>query len=87
MTAVRLGRWRKPFDAEREADWICNAVDLKNVEIILSGAKGWPALDENYSAVATALSARAGRNARSSNLQTTLRRISFRVRFWIFRGG
>jgi 3-oxoacyl-[acyl-carrier-protein] synthase I len=61
VTAVRLGRWRKPFDAEREADWIAAAVDLKNVEIILSGARGWPALDENYSAVAAALSKRAGR--------------------------
>jgi 3-oxoacyl-[acyl-carrier-protein] synthase II len=62
MTAVRLGRWRKPFDAEREADWIASAVDLKNVDVFLSGAKGWPALDENYSAVAAALSERAGRN-------------------------
>ena len=61
VTAVRLGRWRKPFDAEHEADWIAAAVDLKNVEIILSGAKGWLALDENYSAVAAALSKRAGR--------------------------
>ena len=61
VTAVRLGRWRKPFDAEREADWIAAAVDLKNVEVILSGAGGWPALDENYSAVAAALPARAGR--------------------------
>jgi hypothetical protein len=34
---------------------------LKNVEVILSGAGGWPALDENYSAVAAALPARAGR--------------------------
>jgi 3-oxoacyl-[acyl-carrier-protein] synthase-1/3-oxoacyl-[acyl-carrier-protein] synthase II len=61
VTAVRLGRCRKPFDAEREADWIAAAADLKKVEVILSGAKGWPALDENYSAVAAALSARAGR--------------------------
>ncbi|MGH7990662.1 MAG: beta-ketoacyl synthase chain length factor, partial [Limisphaerales bacterium] len=61
VTTVRLGRWRKPFDAGREADWIAAAVDLKNVEIILSGAKGWPDLDENYSAVVAALSARAGR--------------------------
>jgi 3-oxoacyl-(acyl-carrier-protein) synthase len=60
VTAVRLGRWRKPFDAEREADWIASAVDLEKIEIILSGAKGWPALDENYSAVAAELSVRAG---------------------------
>jgi 3-oxoacyl-(acyl-carrier-protein) synthase len=61
VTAVRLGRWRKPFNAEREADWITAAVDLKNMGIILSGAKGWAALDENYSTVAEALSKRAGR--------------------------
>jgi 3-oxoacyl-[acyl-carrier-protein] synthase-1/3-oxoacyl-[acyl-carrier-protein] synthase II len=61
VTAVRLGRWRKPFDAERETDWIAAAVDLKNMEIILSGAGGWPALDEKFSAVAAALSARAGK--------------------------
>ncbi|HEX3890105.1 MAG TPA: beta-ketoacyl-[acyl-carrier-protein] synthase family protein [Verrucomicrobiae bacterium] len=61
VIAVRLGRWRKPFDAEREADWIATAADLKNVGIILSGAGGWPDLDENFSAVAAALSKRAGR--------------------------
>jgi 3-oxoacyl-(acyl-carrier-protein) synthase len=61
VTTVRLGRWRKPFDAERETDWIAAATDLKNVEIILSGAGGWPALDEHYSAVAAALSKRSGR--------------------------
>jgi 3-oxoacyl-(acyl-carrier-protein) synthase len=61
VTAVRLGRWRKPFDAEREADWIASVVDLKNIGVILSGAHGWSALDENYSAVAAALSARVGR--------------------------
>jgi 3-oxoacyl-[acyl-carrier-protein] synthase II len=62
VTSVRLGRWRKPFDAEREADWIAAAMDLKNVEIFLSGAGGWPMLDENYSAVAAVLSKRAGRS-------------------------
>ncbi len=61
VTIVRLGRYRRPFDAEREVDWIADAVDLKNVEVILSGARGWAALDENYSAVAAALSTRAGR--------------------------
>jgi 3-oxoacyl-[acyl-carrier-protein] synthase-1/3-oxoacyl-[acyl-carrier-protein] synthase II len=61
MTAVRLGRYRRPFDAEREADWIAAAVDLKNVDVLLSGAKGLPMLDKFYEAVAAALSARAGR--------------------------
>ncbi|HWN94305.1 MAG TPA: beta-ketoacyl-[acyl-carrier-protein] synthase family protein [Methylomirabilota bacterium] len=61
VTAVRLGRYRRPFDAEREAAWIASAVDLKNVEVLLTGAKGSPALDQDYAAVAAALSARAGR--------------------------
>jgi 3-oxoacyl-(acyl-carrier-protein) synthase len=61
VTAVRLGRYRKPFDAEREADWIATAVDLKNVDVLLSGAKGLPVLDKFYEAVALALAVRAGR--------------------------
>jgi 3-oxoacyl-(acyl-carrier-protein) synthase len=61
VASVRLGRHRRPFDAEREADWIAAAVDLASVDVVLSGAKGWPALDANYAAVVAALSARAGR--------------------------
>ncbi len=61
VTAVRLGRWRQPFDANREADWIAAAVDLKNVDVILSGAGGWPDLEDKYAAVAVAVSAKAGR--------------------------
>lgn len=61
VTAVRLGRYRRPFDAEREADWIAAAVDSAAVDVVLSGARGWPALNANYEAVVVALSARAGR--------------------------
>jgi 3-oxoacyl-(acyl-carrier-protein) synthase len=61
VTAVRLGRYHRPFDAEREADWIAAAVDLATVDVLLSGAKGWPALDPYYAAVAAALSVRGGR--------------------------
>lgn len=61
VTAVRLGRWRKPFDAEREADWIMSAVELKDVDVILSGAGGWLELEEKYAVVAATLAARAGR--------------------------
>jgi 3-oxoacyl-(acyl-carrier-protein) synthase len=61
VTAVKLGRYRRPFDAEREADWIASAVDLKDVGVILSGAKGFPIMDALYEAVASALSSRAGR--------------------------
>ena len=63
VTTVRLGRYRRPFDAEREADWIAAAVDLAGVDVVLSGAKGWPALDANYASVAAALSARADRKS------------------------
>jgi 3-oxoacyl-(acyl-carrier-protein) synthase len=62
VTTVRLGRYRRPFDAEREADWIAESVDLTAVDVVLSGAKGWPALDAPYAAVVGALSKRAGRS-------------------------
>ena len=58
---ARLGRYRRPFDAEREADWIAESADLASVDVVLSGAKGWPSLDANYAALAAALSRRAGR--------------------------
>jgi len=61
ITAVRLGRYHRPFDAEREADWIAAALDLAEVDVVLSGARSWPALDANYEAVAAALSVRVGR--------------------------
>ena len=61
VTAVKLGRYRRPFDARREADWIMSAVDLSQVDVLLSGAKGTPMLDGLYAAVAAELSARAGR--------------------------
>lgn len=61
VTAVCLGRYRRPFDAEREADWIASVVDLTAVDAVLSGAKGTPALDAHYAAVVAALSARTGR--------------------------
>jgi hypothetical protein len=60
VTAVRLGRWRKPFDAEREADWIASAVDLSKVDVFLSGAKGFRQLEPMYESVAAALQKRAG---------------------------
>jgi hypothetical protein len=64
VTMVRLGRYRRPFDAEREADWIAASIDLGAVDVVLSGAKGWPALDALYAAVIACLSKRAGRSLR-----------------------
>ncbi|MGD1088015.1 MAG: beta-ketoacyl-[acyl-carrier-protein] synthase family protein [Verrucomicrobiota bacterium] len=61
VTTVRLGRYRKPFDAEREADWIASIIDLAAIDVILSGAKGFPKLDAMYESVAAVLSKRAGR--------------------------
>jgi 3-oxoacyl-[acyl-carrier-protein] synthase I len=61
VTAVRLGRYRRPFDAKREAEWIASAVDLASVSVVLTGAKGWQMLENNYAATMMELSARAGR--------------------------
>jgi 3-oxoacyl-(acyl-carrier-protein) synthase len=60
VAAVKLGRCRQPFDAEREADWIAAAVDLKNVGVIVSGAGGFRSLDPKYEAVVAALTRRTG---------------------------
>ena len=62
VTAVKLGRWRKPFDAGREAEWIAAAVDLKRVGIFLSGARGFRQLEPMYQSVASALQKSAGKN-------------------------
>ncbi len=62
ITALKLGRYRQPFDAEREADWVASAVNLANVSIVLSGAGGFPHFNPWYEAVVSALSARAGRD-------------------------
>jgi hypothetical protein len=61
VTALKLGRWRKPFSVMREADWIASAVDLKSVEVILSGAGGFKYLDPFYDETVKQLSERAGR--------------------------
>ncbi len=60
VTALRLGRYRRPFDAEREADWIAAAVNLADVEVLLSGGGGYPVLDPRYAAVAAVLARRTG---------------------------
>lgn len=61
VTAIRLGRYRRPFDAQREANWIATAVNLKTVGAIFSGAGGWPVLEDPYQSVAAALAGLAGR--------------------------
>jgi 3-oxoacyl-[acyl-carrier-protein] synthase II len=61
VTAVKLGRYRKPFDAAREADWIAAAVDLSKMDVFMSGAKGFRQLEPLYEAIALALPERAGK--------------------------
>jgi 3-oxoacyl-(acyl-carrier-protein) synthase len=61
VTTVKLGRYRRPFDTSREAEWIAAATDLKNIGVILSGAKGYPRLDPFYDSVVAELSRRAGK--------------------------
>ena len=61
ITALKLGRYRRPFDAAREAEWIASAVDLAQVDVLLSGAKGYRQLEPMYEAVVTALQQRAGK--------------------------
>src|SRR5439155_16650859 len=48
---VRLGRYRRPFDAQREAAWIRETVDLRLFDVVLTGAGGWPPLDQMYADV------------------------------------
>jgi hypothetical protein len=52
VARVRLGRYRRPFEAAREVDWIANTVDLAGVDVLLSGAGGFPALNPFYDGVA-----------------------------------
>jgi 3-oxoacyl-(acyl-carrier-protein) synthase len=61
ITAVHLGRYRRPFDAVREADWIASKIDLKALDAVLSGAGGLPELEPMYQAVIAKLSERAGK--------------------------
>jgi acyl transferase domain-containing protein len=61
VAAVRFGRYRLPFDPEREAAWVAEAADLSQVDVVLSGAKGLPALDPMYENIVAALSSRTGR--------------------------
>ena len=51
VAAVKLGRYRRPFDAGREAAWIAEAADLKQIDVVLSGAGGTPMLDRMYAEV------------------------------------
>jgi hypothetical protein len=62
VTAVQLGRYRRPFDVKREADWIAQAVDLTKITTMVTGAKGWTELEPHYQAIVAELSRRGGRS-------------------------
>lgn len=55
VTNVKLGRFRRPFDAKLEAEWIAAQLNLKDVTAIVSGARGWPPLDPLYARVVAEL--------------------------------
>ena len=57
---VKLGRWRRPFGAAYEADWISQAVALDRIGILLTGGQGYPVLDPYYTAVGAQLASRSG---------------------------
>jgi len=61
VTALRLGRFRRPFEVSREVDWIAAAIPLEKVAVVFTGAGGWLVLEAHYQSMAIALSARAGR--------------------------
>jgi 3-oxoacyl-(acyl-carrier-protein) synthase len=70
VSAVRIGRCEtgdgRGIDAAAEAQWIAEALELdglsaRDVDMVLTGANGWPWLDGVYRAVADVLSRRAGR--------------------------
>jgi hypothetical protein len=58
VAAVKLGRYRKPFNIAREADWIAAAVDLSKVGVFLSGARGFRQLEPLYEGIAAELKKR-----------------------------
>ena len=61
VTALRLGRFRRPFDAAREVVWIAESVEVSKIDLIVTGAGGWPVLDPFYAAVVDKIPHRAGR--------------------------
>jgi hypothetical protein len=60
VATVKLGRYRMPFDAKAEADWIASAVDLSQVDVLLSGAGGFRKVQPMYAAVVAELQKRTG---------------------------
>jgi 3-oxoacyl-(acyl-carrier-protein) synthase len=73
VAAIRIGRVAtvagEQIDAQAEAQWILETLErggasLSEVDLLLTGANGWPWLDHRYRAVADALSRQTGRPMR-----------------------
>lgn len=73
IACIAFGRFaveeRSGIAAEQEAEWIerelaDQGIDLKQIDLVLSGANGRPSLDAMYTAVVAALGRRAGREIR-----------------------
>jgi hypothetical protein len=64
IESVRLGRYRRPFDPEAEATWISSIVDLKTVDVLMTGAHGSAALEPLYEQLVSAMRRRCGAGLR-----------------------
>lgn len=71
VTALRLGRFRKPFDAAREAAWVAEAIVNANAKLLITGAGGWPLLEPLYAGVVAELSRIVGRTIDHQTYKTS----------------
>jgi len=58
ISALRLGRYRRPFDAERETNWIGSIIKLSTVNSLVTGEGGSRVLDPMYTSLTETLSRR-----------------------------
>lgn len=62
VTAIRLGRYRRPFDPAREAAWIVEHIADSKPAVIITGAGGWAMLEPFYAGVIAELPRPLGRS-------------------------
>jgi len=62
VTAVHLGRFSVPFNADKEAKWVASLVNLKNIDTVVTGMGGWPRLEKPYSDLVAGLTRFTGRS-------------------------
>lgn len=61
VTAIRLGRYRRPFDPAREAAWIVENIGDAKPGLLITGADGWPVLEPFYAGIVAELPRQLGR--------------------------